>query len=162
MSFEIRVHLYKDRTRLGSLAVMNVENGLTVFKCDALGYADKKTAEKVGNQNLDPLHIDGNTPTGTYSGIPLAFAKNDYRILKFGPGWISLSPKSGDAKIAEKNGRAGIKLHAGPPSMLAWIVKYWHGLRPTNGCIRVSNPDLVSILSILGNLTVDVIVEEVL
>jgi len=130
----IKITLPKDRTKLGVLEIENKK-----FKC--YGKADNAGAIKRNNPTRDPLKLFGDTPTGTYKCYvtgPLSPPRT------YGPHKvIYLGPEKGQCKKAEVNGRSGLLIHGGDLGTKG-------NLRPTFGCIRVSNEDMKKILDILG------------
>lgn len=54
---------------------------------------------------------------------------------------------SGNFLIAEKNGRSEIMIHGGSPA--THLSLSWYPLRPTYGCIRLSNADQKALIDIL-------------
>ncbi|KQM36446.1 hypothetical protein ASE59_05235 [Sphingomonas sp. Leaf10] len=59
-------------------------------------------------------------------------------------GAIVLDPISGDAEVAQDNGRTGLLIHAG--RQVATPTPLPGHLRPTNGCIRILEPDLAALI----------------
>jgi hypothetical protein len=88
---------------------------------------------------------DGNTPTGTATGVrsgPLSPASS------YGPYQVvSLTPVSG---IIKDSGRTGFLIHGGDPCTDPSLP--WYPLRPTNGCIRVSNANQLLLKNSIGSL----------
>ncbi len=61
----------------------------------------------------------------------------------FGPHQrLDLTPTGGNALQALKNGRAGLQVHGGDPSAAG-------GLRPTHGCIRLSDEDQAKLIGLV-------------
>lgn len=142
---EIKIILppYAERTKLGKLTVIN--NQKTVFTCQAYGKADGAAAEKADNPKRDPLKKCGDTPFGGYVFVVVKFNPlDDKKLRTYGKGHIiRLEPKNGDAQKARLNGRRGLHIHGGALNV--------HGkLRPTNGCVRVSNEDMAAIIKALN------------
>lgn len=116
----------KDRVQLGTLTLYDA---VGTMKCSfpCLGKADSG----------DPwYYYYGDTPTGECTGILGGPESNTY---SYGPyKCIKLTAVSGNIKTlndlneAHEHYRSGIWIHGGAPSDSG-------GLRPTNGCIRVSN-----------------------
>lgn len=143
----IKIILPKDRTKLGKLYIKEKE-----FVC--YGKADNAGAIRRGNPSRDPLKLFGDTPTGVYRCYVTGPLKppRTYGIHKV----IYLGPVSGNAKKAEKNGRSGLLIHGGD-------LGSGGRLRPTFGCIRVSNEDMKEILDLIGgeSLNFTVTIEEI-
>lgn len=127
----LRVLVPKNRTLPGWL---RVEKNHTVLRdIQVLARGSRGPGDTQFKRN-------GNTPTGTYDGSlfqttqgldPKAYGKW---------GRIRLRPVSGNALIAEQTyGRNGLLIHGGD---LATKGPWKGGLKPTNGCLRVSNADM--------------------
>ena len=81
-----------------------------------------------------PLEYHGNTSTGDYTGYLAGPHTNTY---SYGPyKYIYTEGVSG--QIIE-SGRSGIWIHGGDPATDS--SKPWYPLRPTNGCVRITNDD---------------------
>ncbi|MBX9603534.1 MAG: L,D-transpeptidase [Bryobacteraceae bacterium] len=138
MKTEILVILPADRNRLGRLVVDT--GGKMVFgPVDCFGRADDRAARARGNANRDPLKPFGDTPTGMYR-CHLGSAPAPAVTRTYGPhGWVALDPVSGPALRAKKNGRFGLLIHGGDLNAAG-------RLRPTYGCVRVSNGDMEGLM----------------
>jgi lipoprotein-anchoring transpeptidase ErfK/SrfK len=70
---------------------------------------------------------------------------------EYGPhGFIELTPTSGDALTAAKNGRYGLRIHSGAKNQFG-------ALRPTHGCLRLSDEDFLALrqaIEALGEVTI--------
>jgi lipoprotein-anchoring transpeptidase ErfK/SrfK len=65
---------------------------------------------------------------------------------KYGPhGWITLNPVAGQALEAKRNGRFGLLIHGGAPGAGG-------ALRPTFGCLRLTNGDMRGLMEIVGQI----------
>jgi hypothetical protein len=135
----ILIRLPKDRRRVGRLTLEGAAAG---FSCPCLGRADQIRAEAAMNPTRDPLRKFGDTPAGTYAGaIGPTWADKE---RSYGPHpVIRLEPTGGPAAQAKANGRDGLLIHGGAPAMDG------QSLRPTNGCVRVSNSDQAAIVAAL-------------
>lgn len=140
MRTEILVILPADRSRLGRLLVER--EGRTVFgPVPCYGRSDDRTARERGNPDRDPLKPFGDTPLGVYRCHLGAAAPAPALVRGYGPhGWVALDPVSGPALQAKKNGRFGLLIHGGDLNAAG-------KLRPTYGCVRVSNRDMVGLMS---------------
>ena len=145
MNWHIDIELKANRYLPGWLILLI--DGLEVLRTPCLGIADRQAAAQHGNPSADPLHENGDTPTGEYTGRwialhPPAFSERSYGTS----GAIELTPVSGDCLIAQQNGRSGLLIHSGDlgtnPNVLA-------GLRPTHGCCRVGPTGMDSIMTAL-------------
>lgn len=54
---------------------------------------------------------------------------------------------SGNFLIAEENGRSEIMIHGGAPAPNSSAI--WYPLRPTYGCVRLSNSDQKELIQVL-------------
>jgi hypothetical protein len=72
------------------------------------------------------VHSTGETDLHTYGAFPS----------------LLLDPQSGEALIAKQNGREGLMIHGGAPSSTG-------GLRPTHGCIRLSEENQKALTGLL-------------
>lgn len=107
------------------------------------GKADNQAALSHGNASRAALHPYGDHPYGVYAvGRPVRFRPEDEKFSTFGPAFLPLTGKSGDAAVARIRGRAGLALHGGallPDGTL----------RVTKGCGRcldVSISDLADLV----------------
>lgn len=132
---KIVIKLPKNRLNLGSLNIY--ENGTALrgpIRC--LGRADGMLAAAAKNPKRDPLLPMGDTPLGTYTGTIVPAGIGSGALRSYGPNKrVLLTPPP--------KGRAGLMLHGGAPSNGG-------GLRPTEGCVRVSNEDMARILETLS------------
>jgi hypothetical protein len=161
MRARLRVELPADRLKTGKIALLTPNTLALGAQPDfpwkqifgplqCYGKADNEQAIAAGNPNRDPLHTDGDFPLGEYTcrlAIPTAAEIEDAVFLReYGPyGYIELTPVSGDALTAAKNGRAGLRVHSGASNAFG-------GLRPTHGCLRVSNADFNALRAAIESL----------
>lgn len=114
---KIEVRLPSDRTKTGTLKLIDDTTGLTLFgPVSVLGRAARSDATAHGNPTGDPLKPYGDTPLGTYSVMSiLTNGGNPSRpTAQYGQsGSIRLDPTGGDAAKAKANGRTGLLIHAG-------------------------------------------------
>lgn len=140
---KVVARLASNRVKPGVLTV--VEDGVTVlgpFPC--LGKADNAAAAKEGNPGRDPLRRMGDTPTGEWLITRVIPAGPGMPADKYGPyGALDLKPFAGPCVQAYLNGRSGIWIHSGKPSASG-------GLRPTHGCIRLSDVDMKKLIARLS------------
>lgn len=116
---KIKVTLPKTRTFPGTLTVEGLDKEI---KC--LGKADQFAADKAGNKERDPAKHFGDTPLGEFK---VELAGVGASIRSYGPNKRFL--------LLGVPGREGIMVHGGAPGNGG-------GLRPTDGCLRVSNDDM--------------------
>lgn len=144
--WRIYINLPSNRDKKGTLSLYD-ENGRYVYGCECLGRGSG-SAVSSGN-NTDWWLENADTPTGDYEG----------RIIGVGSPTSSYGPYSrvnmtalynGDhADIAAHSGdyRLGIMIHGGNPETNTSAS--WYPLRPTYGCIRVSNTDQKNITDLI-------------
>jgi len=141
MSILIDVQLPRDRTQTGSLSVSDDAGTALAGPFDALGKADNAAAKARGNPTRDPTRSFGDTPTGGYRGFVNHLTRTPANDRTYGPqAIITLDPTSGQAKIAKTNGRFGLLIHGGDLNAAG-------RLRPTFGCVRLSNPSMKKLLA---------------
>ncbi|MET3207389.1 UNVERIFIED_CONTAM: hypothetical protein ABIC26_000323 [Paenibacillus sp. PvR008] len=127
------VNLKSNRRELGTLKMYNGSGSLAFGPVPALGRSE---------YDYSPTEIDGNTPTGEYTA-QLAPPRTDtaaHRRSYGMNGIVEMDPISGQALIAKRNGRTGLWIHGGAPSSTG-------GLRPTHGCVRLSEEDQAGLVS---------------
>lgn len=154
MGYHIMVNLYADRKQLGTLKMYNDSGALVFGPKQALGRSEYDT---------NWSQINGNTPTGVYTAtIAGPMSQTTANIRTYGPSkYIAMDPVSGNALIAKQNGRTGLWIHGGAAAD-AGATSY--PLRPTHGCVRLSNDDqasLIYVLSTLGGGTGKVTITEI-
>ncbi len=143
MGYHIMVSLNVDRTKLGTLKMYNDSGALVFGPKQALGRSEYGTSWS---------QLNGHTPTGVYSATiskdPMPQTTDNIR--SYGPSkYIDMDPVSGNALIAKQNGRSGLWIHGGAPAD-AGAISY--PLRPTHGCVRLSDNDQASLIYVLSTL----------
>lgn len=137
----IRITFPADRTLPGVLRLLEAE--VVLMECPALGKADNEAARRASNPTRDPVRKMGDTPLGSYRarvGYPLS--RDEKSTRTYGPHpVIELDPLTGDALTAEQNGRTGLLIHGGVMAL--------GRLRPTFGCVRVSDEAQAQIVAIM-------------
>lgn len=99
--------------------------------------ADAGAARAAGNPTCDWRRKFGETPTGEYEISEIRQPKNQEEEDLFGSGsYIVLSPLSGNAAIAEAQGRTVLLIHGGEAS-------------PTDGSIRLPDRAMQELLTII-------------
>jgi len=140
----IVVQLPADRTQKGTLSLV-ADDGATVIAgpFQTYGKADGQTATANGNPSRNTLLPFGDTPLGTYSvpGMEVTGDGTGRSAHSYGPnGAIRLNPTGGNAATAAIAGRQYLLIHGGDLNAAG-------ALRPTNGCLRLSNADMVSLIT---------------
>jgi hypothetical protein len=155
---KISVVLPQNRIRPGQLSVFDDDGSLVFGPVACLGKADNGAAKAHGNPTRDPTQRFGDTPTGSYAAVMLVVHDaGETNVHTYGahPS-ILLDPVSGQALTAKQQGRTGIMIHGGAPSPTG-------GLRPTNGCVRLSEADQGSLIALVQPValrTVSVVITE--
>ena len=151
---KIIVILPDNRDLNGSLRIID-DNGRTIKGPFVVkGRAADNVAREYKNPTRDRLRNYGDTPTGTYKAGPkiLPTGKGTPRssARSYGPnGAIWLIPSGGEAlQAANTFTRDRLLIHGGDLYENTPIGKANHyvGLRPTGGCLRVSNDDMHQIV----------------
>jgi hypothetical protein len=151
----IDIKLPANRNLLGDLAAIEESTGkILLGPTICLGRSDNLFAQSNSNPKRNPLQQGGDTPAGSYvCSIEKLINPDESTIHSYGPyGKIHLQPFSGDALTASRPpyNRSGLCIHSGP---LNPAYTYWKGLRPTHGCIRVTDEDMLTLLTILSTPT---------
>jgi hypothetical protein len=142
---KIVVNLPADRSGYGTLQLLDGDGVGVAGPFGVLGMADQKTAEKRNNKDRSPILPFGDTPAGSYRVAGFVPSIGDDDRSRHGPnGKILLDPTSGDASLAKTNGRKFLEIHGGDLR---------NGqLRPTNGCLRLTNEDMLTLLTAIITL----------
>lgn len=153
MNLTIRVQLPADRTKTGTLTLVNPGTGLVLFgPVPVLGRAARNTASAHGNPSGNSLQPFGDTPTGTYDVARIVGNGNGTSrpIAAYGQsGSIVMEPTGGDALTAKSNGRIGLLIHAGRHAFSSVVDA--RALKPTNGCIRMLDFDMANLITAIKN-----------
>jgi len=152
----IQVVLHPNRLQLGDLTVVDDDAAMLLGPVPCLGKADNKDAGLHKNPKRDPKLPFGDTPTGEYAVAELvSHTKGETNLHTYGahPS-ILLDPQSGDALAAKENHREGLMIHGGAPSSTG-------GLRPTHGCIRVSEDTQGALIDLITPVELDSVVVSV-
>jgi len=136
---KILITLNKDRNLPGTLEVTGADFG----QIACLGRSDGNQASLANNPTRSPLKRMGDIPAGRYTA---RVWQASGRAGTFGPyRRLLLDGIEGDALTAKLNGRSELMIHGGGPSKNGSR----GGLRPTFGCVRVTNPGMLQILDAL-------------
>ncbi len=139
----ITVSLQQDRTQYGTVNLRADSGTALAGPFDCLCKADNQAAAARGNPQRDPTKSYGDTPTGRYRGYVNQLQRTPINDRTYGPqSVITLDPVSGQAKVAKENGRFGLLIHGGDLNAAG-------KLRPTFGCVRVSNASMQALLRAL-------------
>lgn len=154
---KINICVSKNRNVLGKLQVLDGDKIL--LECECLARADDPRAIAAGNPHREQLRRNGDTPTGRYLATVGPAPSQPRRSYGTSPV-VHLAPVSGNAFLASQPpvARSGLAIHGGD---LNPALTFWHGLRPTEGCVRVP-PEAHSRLAELlaGREPVDTFVTE--
>ncbi|MEE4580588.1 L,D-transpeptidase [Paenibacillus polymyxa] len=142
MSYHIIVNLpsYGQRDNKGTLKMYNGSGSLVFGPVEALGRGDRTNQGDKNNANW--RLTDADTPQGVYGAsiAPAATPESSYGPYKR----VAMSPISGD--ITETS-RSGFYIHGGDPGTSG----PWAPLRPTHGCIRISNANVKLLLAAISD-----------
>jgi hypothetical protein len=159
---EIAITLPIDRTKPGTLRL--IEAGATIFECECLGKADNAAAAQHGNPTRNPELPYGDTPTGVYTLTPVVAANPPHP--RMGRCYIPLLGIGGQAAKAcaldpatGRTIRTGLAIHATPDNEIDGD-RGENTLIPTNGCIRVRDPDMDALIGFIGSALVRVTIVE--
>lgn len=142
----IVVQLPADRTQTGTLSLVADDGTTVVGPFKTYGKADGGTATANNNPTRSSLLPFGDTPLGTYSvpGLEVTGDGTGRSTHSYGPnGAIRLNPTEGDAQTAAIDGRLYLLIHGGDLNAAG-------ALRPTNGCLRLSNDDMKSLINAIA------------
>lgn len=99
------------------------------------------------NKDRNPLHVKGDTPSGTYEAGHIVWKKDKKR---YGPNpVIPLLPVEGQALEAYKNRRRGLLIHGGRDGRKT---KFGDNLAPTLGCVRMHDKDIARLIQEINTL----------
>jgi hypothetical protein len=146
---KIVIEFPDDRAQAGILRLVNENDQTVAGPFMACGKADDATAAMKGNLNRSSTLPFGDTPLGDYQveGVVPTGSGTNYEAGSYGAnGAIWLTPASGEAMLAARAGRTGLMIHGGELSANG-------GLRPANGCVRLSNEDMQSLLTAIAKLS---------
>jgi len=143
---KIKLELPKDRNYTGVLRVEDDLGRSLAGPFIVCARANDLAASEHGNPRRLQALPYGDTPVGGYrvARIVAAGRGTQFEVSQFGrTGIIVLEPVSGEAAIAEANGRWYIGIHGGDPGA--------HGrLRSTNGCIRMRDEDVAAVIAVIA------------
>jgi len=157
MNPKLQVILNQNRSKTG-VAMLTMPDGTSHhFAC--LGKSDNAAAAAANNPNRLRLLPFGDLPLGTYTGEVTVPANQKVKtdVRSYGPhARILLTAVSGECLEActGKLPRWGLMIHGGAPGPKGV-------LRPTHGCLRLSDADIGKLLALIGTSTLDVVVTEI-
>ncbi|WP_019913881.1 L,D-transpeptidase family protein [Paenibacillus sp. HW567] len=142
MGYHIMIALKTDRKQFGSLKMYNDSGALVFGPKQCLARSEFNTAWNV---------INGCTPTGVYTAtIEGPMSPTTDNIRSYGKQkYVVMDPVSGDALTAKQMGRSGLWIHGGAAADPGAIN---YPLRPTHGCVRLSEDDQASLIYVLSTL----------
>lgn len=122
---EIIIEQPRDRNALATVQLILKGRKKDVLPANTR--ADDRLATAKGNPDRNPTRRFGDVPFGIYEIIGWSRARDQKSVEIFGRhGAFVLRPLSGQAAVADSNGRTAVLLHSGPDVR-----------RPTDGSIRV-------------------------
>ena len=135
MNYHIIVNLNSNRRIQGTLKMYNSNGALIFDPVPCLGRSE---------YNTPATQINGNTPTGVYNASVIAAKPTTSdNLYSYGPNKIvAMDPTSGEALIAEQNGRTGLWIHGGQST---------NGLRPTHGCVRLTDSNQAALIRAIAS-----------
>ena len=146
---KLRIQLPKDRNYTGVLRVEDDLGRALAGPFLVCARANDLAASEHGNPRRLQALPYGDTPVGGYRIARIAGTGRgtQFEASQFGrAGIIVLEPVSGEAAIAEANGRWYIGIHGGAPGA--------HGrLRSTNGCVRMRDEDVAAVISAIAGFS---------
>lgn len=132
----------RGRAYCGRATLVSADGSPLAGPFRALATASQRIARKNGNATCDPLRPFGHPPVGSYlvaGSLPPTY-RHPRRPARFGAvGALLLKATGGDALAAARLGRTFVVLHGGPLDAAK-------RLRLTRGGVRLSDPDLLSLL----------------
>jgi hypothetical protein len=147
MMFSMTINLPTSRSRCGSLTLAREDGQVLLDSRPAAGLASSALAAKNGNEARDPVLPYGHAPTGTFrlAGVYASGEGTRLPARYYGPhGIIALKSVTGQALLASGAGRGDLLIHGGPAGPN-------DSLRSTAGSVRLSNADMLSLISLIGS-----------
>lgn len=134
MSYHIIANFSSNRDHKGTLKMYDGNGNLVFGPVEALGRGTSYDDYNDGDHSKWWMQR-ADTPTGVYNASVTGPGSPE---SSYGPHKrINMDPVSGNALIAEQNGRSEFQIHGGDPETNSGAT--WYPLRPTYGCIRISN-----------------------
>jgi hypothetical protein len=138
--------LPQNRNNLGQISATSLATGLTAWGpkfCN--GRADLGTASTQGNPGAIATKPYGHSPTGDFSvrGLRVVTAAE---MAKYGAqDALRIDGITGEAMVRKANGTHDLLIHGGRPNLASPTL-----LRPTNGCLRLLDVDMQSLLNAIA------------
>jgi hypothetical protein len=145
---KIIVRLPSDRDYAGILEIQGPGGKTIAGPFDVCARADSEIARRNHNPSRNPLLPFGDVPLGNYRVAQIfdSGPRTSYPAEEFGSaGIVLLQPQSGEAVLADANGRFGFFIQAGRLSRKG-------ALRPNDGSLRLSDRDLRKLLAVVRPL----------
>ncbi|MCL9662177.1 L,D-transpeptidase [Paenibacillus hunanensis] len=145
MNYHIMASFPTNRDKKGTLKMYNNTGALVFGPVEALGRGSNDPANNNDHTNWRLKNAD--VPTGQYQTVVVDPGSSSY---SFGPNkrvWFNKA-LSGNAVTAESNGRSEIMIHGGDPATDSSLS--WYPLRPTYGCIRLSNANQSALIAAIA------------
>lgn len=133
---KFRALLPKNREAEGVFHVTDDAGAILAGPFRCRGEADNANAAEHANVTEDPTKVGGDHPYGVYRVVDLVEGPTPEH--SYGPFFFRLSPVSGEALEAWKNGRRGVGAHGGDLDAQG-------RLRATYGCLRMTNDDITTV-----------------
>lgn len=133
--WSIRISFSSDRSQLGTLTLYNA-SGTSQMSISCLG----KSA-----YGYDMYTTNGDTPTGTYTGYLYGPVSPE---SSYGP--YKVVAMDGVSGVIISSGRSGIWIHGGDAASAGTST---YPLRPTYGCVRISNSNQNTLQTTITSLT---------
>lgn len=146
----IVVELPANRNQAGTLRLEDRNGVVIAGPFPVLGRAANNLPERPENPTRDPLQPFGDTPAGEWAvdGWQPTGEGTGRSLYSYGPhGAITMRGAAGDALTAQNNGRTGIWIHGGAPG-----AQGGESLRPTAGCLRLSNNNMQALIQAIATL----------
>lgn len=149
MDFHIIANFTSNRDYKGSLKMYDSNGNLVFGPVEALGRGT--SCEENDWDHTKWWLTNADTPTGSYTAWIVGPGSP---VSSYGPyERVSMDPISGNALIAEENGRYGFMIHGGDPETNTSAT--WYPLRPTYGCIRISNSNQAALIKKIKEIAGD-------
>ena len=146
---KLRIQLPRDRNYTGVLRVEDDLGRALAGPFLVCARANDLAASEHGNPRRLQALPYGDTPVGGYRVVRIVSTGRgtQFDASQFGQaGMIVLEPVSGEAAIAEANGRWYIGIHGGVPGARG-------RLRTTNGCIRMRDEDVAGVIAAIAEFS---------